>query len=84
MLSISLFLGLDRLHQTLEGRISVMLHLCPFRLINIIKLERVRVTMAAQDLIFLIFLRLFSLPANTESTDVILAAVRDENVIEIS
>ena len=61
-----------------------MLHLGPFRLINIIKLERVRVTMAAQDLIFLILLRLFSLPANTESTDVILAAVRDENVIEIS
>lgn len=84
LLSIFLFFSLDRLHQTFEGSISVMLYLCTFGFIHVIELERVRVAMAAQDLIFLIFLRLFGLPPNAEPTDVIVAAVGDKDVVEVS
>ena len=61
-----------------------MFDLSTLRFINIVKLERIRVAMAAQYFIFFIFFRLFGLPANTESADVIRAAVRNENMIEIS
>ena len=40
--------------------------------------------MTAQDLILFILFRLFGLPANAKSADVILAAVGDENVVEVS
>jgi hypothetical protein len=61
-----------------------VLYLGSIRLIDIIELEGIRVAMAAKNLVVLIFLRLFGLPADTKSTNIVLTTVRDENVIEIS
>ena len=40
--------------------------------------------MTAQDLVRFVLLGPLGLPANTKATDVVLAAVRDENVVEVA
>jgi hypothetical protein len=79
------FVALCKHLETAYRRVCVVLQLeVLIRLVNITQPELDLVAVAAHDLVRFVLLGPLGLPANTQSADVVLAAVRDEYVIKVA
>jgi len=81
---ISLFFFLVQSWITFQRRICIVLNLIFVTCIDVYKFEVAFVAVTAQYFIIFVFLSFFCLLANAKSTDVVLTAIRNQDMVEVA